>query len=348
VVSPAVRRYCPKRSPVTLRHKTAPRVNAAPCPPEAPRTSHHTVGGPDRGDLVRLETFFAEDGRLCTRRDWHITDATTGAYLGAATRCAGWMVAKPGAGGQVASSQMVCSKQHGASRLCSWPWPRRRASRRPAPHLHRSPPHERPAPLPRRPPSCLRSTWVTINSETRKLSKLPEEVRTRWLNLSPSPPRIVLPVGETKRKLEDFPEDAALVGPVVSARRTDMDPNGHINNVCYMSWALEAVPRHVYNGYHLREVRGGHGATLQGWVGRSWRGTRSASGARLGFAGAPTPAGLLAPALRSPRPWPAPFLHHVTPPASPPVTCRAGGDGLQGGVPCGRSGGGAGPPPHGH
>ncbi|KIZ01379.1 fatty acyl-ACP thioesterase A [Monoraphidium neglectum] len=138
---------------------------------------------PKWGDLVRLETFFAEDGRLCTRRDWHITDATTGAYLGAAT-----------------------------------------------------------------------STWVTINSETRKLSKLPEEVRTRWLNLSPSPPRIVLPVGETKRKLEDFPEDAALVGPVVSARRTDMDPNGHINNVCYMSWALEAVPRHVYNGYHLREV----------------------------------------------------------------------------------------------
>lgn len=40
------------------------------------------------GDLVRLETYFAEDGRLTTRRDWVITDAVTGEHLGAATRCA--------------------------------------------------------------------------------------------------------------------------------------------------------------------------------------------------------------------------------------------------------------------
>lgn len=39
-----------------------------------------------RGDIVRLETYFAEDGRLTTRRDWRLTDATTGRYLGAATR----------------------------------------------------------------------------------------------------------------------------------------------------------------------------------------------------------------------------------------------------------------------
>lgn len=138
---------------------------------------------PKWGDLVRLETYFAEDGRLCTRRDWHITDATTGAHLGAAT-----------------------------------------------------------------------STWVTINSETRKLSKLPEDVRARWLNLAPSPPRAALPASATKRKLQDFPQEPALHGPLVSARRSDTDPNGHINNVCYLSWALEAVPEHVYNGYNLREV----------------------------------------------------------------------------------------------
>jgi hypothetical protein len=43
-----------------------------------------------RGDLVRLETYFAEDGRLTTRRDWRITNADTGEFLGAATR---WAVA---------------------------------------------------------------------------------------------------------------------------------------------------------------------------------------------------------------------------------------------------------------
>jgi hypothetical protein len=53
-----------------------PRSAPPPQPPEP------------RGDLVQLETYFAEDGRLTTRRDWHITDARTGAYLGAATRCA--------------------------------------------------------------------------------------------------------------------------------------------------------------------------------------------------------------------------------------------------------------------
>jgi hypothetical protein len=42
---------------------------------------------PKWGDLVRLETYFADDGRLTTRRDWLITDAVTGAHLGAATRC---------------------------------------------------------------------------------------------------------------------------------------------------------------------------------------------------------------------------------------------------------------------
>ncbi|GBF96834.1 oleoyl-acyl carrier thioesterase chloroplastic-like [Raphidocelis subcapitata] len=138
---------------------------------------------PKWGDLVRLETYFAEDGRLTTRRDWHITDARTGGYLGAAT-----------------------------------------------------------------------STWVTINAETRKLAKLPEEVRARWLHLAPTPPRLVLPAPDTRRKLQEFPAAPALEGPVVSARRSDVDPNGHINNVCYLSWALEAVPEAVYGSHHLREV----------------------------------------------------------------------------------------------
>lgn len=39
-----------------------------------------------RGDIVRLETYFQEDGRLTSRRDWRVSDAVTGQYLGAATR----------------------------------------------------------------------------------------------------------------------------------------------------------------------------------------------------------------------------------------------------------------------
>jgi hypothetical protein len=41
---------------------------------------------------VRLQTYFAEDGRLTSRRDWLLTDANTGQHLGAATRWAGGSV----------------------------------------------------------------------------------------------------------------------------------------------------------------------------------------------------------------------------------------------------------------
>ncbi len=35
------------------------------------------------------------------------------------------------------------------------------------------------------------STWVTINTNTRKLAKIPEQVRAKFLKFSPSPPRCV-------------------------------------------------------------------------------------------------------------------------------------------------------------
>ena len=171
---------------------------------------------PKWGDLVRLETWFQEDGRLATRRDWRLSDAATGAELGAAT-----------------------------------------------------------------------STWVTINHATRRLSRLPENVRARFLPLSPSPPRHALPAAETRRRLPDLPpappppaaasdgaaSDGAAVastsasasallppGPIQIARRSEMDPNGHINNVTYLEWALESAPaalvgpRGAAEGWRLAEV----------------------------------------------------------------------------------------------
>ena len=38
------------------------------------------------------------------------------------------------------------------------------------------------------------------------------------------------------------------------ARRSDVDMNGHINNVTYIAWALETVPRDVYYNYELQQV----------------------------------------------------------------------------------------------
>lgn len=71
--------------------------------------------------------------------------------------------------------------------------------------------------------------------------------------------RFVIPTEETKRKLPDFPAAgdsgvSILEGPQQLARRSDMDMNGHINNVTYLAWALESVPQEVNDGYSLFEV----------------------------------------------------------------------------------------------
>ena len=45
-----------------------------------------------------------------------------------------------------------------------------------------------------------------------------------------------------------------IVGPVQVARRSDMDMNGHINNVTYLAWAQETVPKEVFQNYVLDQV----------------------------------------------------------------------------------------------
>lgn len=45
-----------------------------------------------------------------------------------------------------------------------------------------------------------------------------------------------------------------VVGPLQVARRSDMDMNGHINNVVYLAWGLETVPRDVHNNCHLYQM----------------------------------------------------------------------------------------------
>ena len=45
-----------------------------------------------------------------------------------------------------------------------------------------------------------------------------------------------------------------IEGPVQVARRSDVDMNGHINNVTYLAWALETVPSEIYYHYELMQV----------------------------------------------------------------------------------------------
>lgn len=53
-----------------------------------------------------------------------------------------------------------------------------------------------------------------------------------------------------------LPACLQLTAPSQLGRRSDMDPNGHINNVAYLAWALEVIPEHICQDYQLMEVRG--------------------------------------------------------------------------------------------
>jgi fatty acyl-ACP thioesterase A len=105
------------------------------------------------------------------------------------------------------------------------------------------------------------STWVMINMHTRRLAKMPDSVRRRlnWFQLAP--PEFAIPPEATRAKLPDLdPPPAApgapplLPAPRQVARRSDMDMNGHINNVTYVAWALESIPAEVASGAHLYQV----------------------------------------------------------------------------------------------
>jgi fatty acyl-ACP thioesterase A len=138
---------------------------------------------PRWGDVVEIETWFQEAGKLGAQRDWLINDKVTGQQLGRAT-----------------------------------------------------------------------STWVMINMHTRRLSKMPEEIRTRcsWYQMQPAADAISKTY--TRLKLPEPNYDTAFKGPTQIARRSDMDMNGHINNVTYLAWAMETVPLDVYLDCHLYQI----------------------------------------------------------------------------------------------
>ena len=139
---------------------------------------------PRWGDMVVVETWFQEAGKVGAQRDWIIKDKATGRALGRAT-----------------------------------------------------------------------STWVMININTRRLSKMPESMRQRCSWYQMSPPENAISSEFTRLKIPEVALDHTTPEDTTSsrfmARRQDMDMNGHINNAVYFAWGLETVPADIYENLHL-------------------------------------------------------------------------------------------------
>ncbi|XP_051113156.1 palmitoyl-acyl carrier protein thioesterase, chloroplastic-like [Andrographis paniculata] len=100
------------------------------------------------------------------------------------------------------------------------------------------------------------STWVIMNRETRRLSKMPDDVKSELLPFFFNRRAIVEGEEDTTRdnidKLTDQTADAIKTG--LAPRWSDMDANQHVNNVKYIGWILESVPINILENYYMRSM----------------------------------------------------------------------------------------------
>uniref|UniRef100_A0A2P2LE63 Acyl-[acyl-carrier-protein] hydrolase n=1 Tax=Rhizophora mucronata TaxID=61149 RepID=A0A2P2LE63_RHIMU len=93
------------------------------------------------------------------------------------------------------------------------------------------------------------SVWVMMNKMTRRLSKIPEDVRGEiepyFVNSEPV-------VAEDSRKLPKLDDNMAdYVCKGLTPRWNDLDVNQHVNNVKYIGWILESAPQPILESHEL-------------------------------------------------------------------------------------------------
>eukprot|EP00897_Mesotaenium_endlicherianum_P005539 jgi/Mesen1/5012/ME000025S04413 len=96
------------------------------------------------------------------------------------------------------------------------------------------------------------STWVTMNKDTRRLSKIPDDVRAEYMQFCPEPPKYAISSEQPPkiRKLEEPEHTVSNLAP----RRGDLDMNQHVNNVTYIGWMLESIPAQVHDLAELAKI----------------------------------------------------------------------------------------------
>ncbi|WMV28303.1 hypothetical protein MTR67_021688 [Solanum verrucosum] len=95
------------------------------------------------------------------------------------------------------------------------------------------------------------STWVMMNQQTRRLSKMPEEVRAEISPWFISKQAIK---EENPIKIEKLDDTAKYVLSNLKPKRSDLDMNHHVNNVKYVRWMLETIPDHFLESYQLSSI----------------------------------------------------------------------------------------------
>ncbi|KAI3729392.1 hypothetical protein L6452_18049 [Arctium lappa] len=95
------------------------------------------------------------------------------------------------------------------------------------------------------------STWVMMNQKTRRLSKMPDEVRAE---ISPWFIQKQAIKEDCHEKIEKLDNNARYVNSGLQPKRSDLDMNKHVNNVKYLGWMLEAIPDECLESYQLSDI----------------------------------------------------------------------------------------------
>ncbi|CAL5075958.1 unnamed protein product [Urochloa decumbens] len=99
------------------------------------------------------------------------------------------------------------------------------------------------------------SNWVMMNRETRRLSKIPEQVKEEVFPFYLDRSIIATDTDGGGRKIEKLTDSTAEhIRSGLAPRWSDMDVNQHVNNVKYIGWILESVPLEVLEDYRLTSI----------------------------------------------------------------------------------------------
>ncbi|XP_042503526.1 palmitoyl-acyl carrier protein thioesterase, chloroplastic-like [Macadamia integrifolia] len=101
------------------------------------------------------------------------------------------------------------------------------------------------------------STFLTMNKETRRLSKIPEEVRREMATHYIQCPPIPIPVDhEDSNEVAKFDYNKMdCVRTGLTPRWNDLDANQHVNNVKYIGLMLESVPISMLKSHEICEMK---------------------------------------------------------------------------------------------
>lgn len=96
------------------------------------------------------------------------------------------------------------------------------------------------------------SVWVMMNKHTRRLSKMPDEVRAEIGPYFADTPPVIDEDGRKLPKLDDNTAEYIRTG--LTPRWSDLDVNQHVNNVKYIGWILESAPLSILESHELSSM----------------------------------------------------------------------------------------------